>query len=140
MTTIFNSNKTNQKGFTLLEIMVAVAIIAIAFTSVLKLYTQTVAMTISSNFYAKAPFLAQKIISEWETGLATDTTQLDTGSFIEEFPGFSFELRHDTLSSDLIYSDNLSDTDRILVEVVCTILYNNGEYDYTTKALRFLPQ
>ncbi len=120
--------------------MVAVAIIAIAFTSVLKLYTQTVAMTISSNFYAKAPFLAQKIISEWETGMATDTNLPDTGTFTAEFPGFSFELKQDQLTSDSIYSENRSDTDRVLVQVVCTIHYNHGEYAYTTKALRFISQ
>ena len=140
MKNIFNFNKSDQKGFTLLEIMVAVAIIAIAFTSVLKLHTQTVAMNIASNFYAKAPLLAQKIISEWEMGLATNGSILPLSDSFEEFPGFTFETNHETIGSDSLYTENLDDNDRLLVEIVCTILYNHGEYHYTAKTLKFISQ
>jgi len=140
MKNIFNLNKSDQKGFTLLEIMVAVAIIAIAFTSVLKLHTQTVSMNIASNFYAKAPLLAQKIISEWETGMATNGSIQPLSETLEEFPGFTFETNHETIASDSLYSENLDDNDSLLVEIVCTILYNHGEYHYTTKTLKFISQ
>ncbi len=140
MKNIFNLNKSDQKGFTLIEIMVAVAIIAIAFTSVLKLHTQTVAMNIASNFYAKAPLLAQKIISEWETGMATNGSIPPLSETLEEFPGFTFETNHETLAFDSLYSEKPDDNDSLLVEIVCTILYNHGEYHYTTKALKFISQ
>lgn len=139
MKNIFTLNKPDQKGFTLLEIMVAVAIIAIAFTSVLKLHTQTVAMNIASNFHAKAPLLAQKIISEWELDMATEGSIQPYNNSLEEFPGFTFETNHEMLaSSDSLYPENLDDNDRVLVEIACTILYNHGEYQYTTKTLRFI--
>ncbi|WP_175530234.1 type IV pilus modification PilV family protein [Desulfobacula phenolica] len=132
--------KANQKGFTLLEIMVAVSIIAIAFTSVIKLHTQTVAMNIASNFYAKAPLLAQRIIAEWETGMATDTTPLAVSDYLKDFPGFAFDINHEALAFEDLYSGNPDDNDRLLVEIVCTILYNHGEYHYTAKSLRFISQ
>lgn len=140
MRDIFNLTKADQKGFTLLEIMVAVAIIAIAFTSVLKLHTRTVAMNIGSNFYTKAPLLAQKIISEWETGTATDTVPPAASDSLEDFPGFTFDINHETIASEDLYSGTPDDTAELLVKIVCTILYNHGEYRYTAKSLRFISQ
>ena len=134
-------NKPDQKGFTLLEIMVAIAIIAIAFTSVLKLHTQTVAMNIASNFYVKAPLLAQKIISEWEIDRTMDKdTTLPRNDSLKEFPGFTVDMTHETMAFDVVSSETIDDTDQVLVEIVCRILYNQGEYLYTTKALRFISQ
>jgi len=138
MKAIFNLNKKGSKGFTLLEIMVAIAIIAIAFTGILKLHAQTVAMNIASNFYAKAPLLAQKIISEWEIGMATDKTDLNLTDSLEEFSGFTFEINHEPLASDSIYPENMDANDSIVAQIVCTILYNQGEYHYTTSALSFI--
>ena len=133
-------NKSDEKGFTLLEVMVAVAIIAIAFTSVLKLHTQTVAMNIASNFYAKAPLLARKVISEWETGMAMNGSIPALSDSLEEFPGFTFEINHDALAFESLYRENQDDNDSILVEIICTIFYNQGEYHYTTKTLKFVSQ
>lgn len=137
---MFNLNKADQKGFTLLEVMVAVAIIAIAFTSILKLHTQTLTMNIASNFYAKAPLLAQKIISEWETGMVMDDAMGNFDDSLEEFPGFTFEMNHEAVISDVLYPENLEKGDSILFEIACTILYNHGEYRYTVKTLRLISQ
>ncbi len=137
---MFNLNKADQKGFTLLEVMVAVAIIAIAFTSVLKLHTQTLTMNIASNFYAKAPLLAQKVISEWETSMAMDDAMENSEDSLEEFPGFTFEMNHESIVFDSLYPENLEKGDSILFEIVCTILYNHGEYRYTVKTLRLISQ
>lgn len=118
----------------------AVAIIAIAFTSVLKLHTQTVSMNIASNFYTKAPLLAQKIISEWEAGMVLNETPPELNNSLEEFPGFTFEINHETLALDSLYPENRDDNDSLLVEIVCTVLYNQGEYHYTSKSLKFISQ
>jgi prepilin-type N-terminal cleavage/methylation domain-containing protein len=137
---MFNLNRLDQNGFTLLEVMVAIAIIAIAFTSVLKLHTQTISMNIASNFYAKAPLLAQKIISEWETGKAMEDFIPNSDDSLEEFPGFAFEINNESIVSDYLYPENLEDGDSILFEIVCTILFNQGEYRYTVKTLKFISQ
>jgi general secretion pathway protein I len=106
---------------------------------VLKLHTQTVAMNIASNFYAKAPLLARKIISEWETSSTTDDFLPPILSdSLEEFPGFTVDMSHEVLASDAVYSETRDDNDWFLVKIVCTILYNHGAYQYTTKSLRFI--
>lgn len=138
MNTIFNSNKAGQNGFTLLEIMVAIAIMAIAFTGMLKLHTQTVAMNIASSFYATAPLLAQKIIAEWEIGMATDNISPDLNNSLEEFSGFSFEINHEILSSDGIYPEQQKDNDTVVAQIICTIFFNQGEFQYTATSLAFI--
>mgnify|MGYP002725722123 CR=1 FL=1 len=129
-----------SQGFTLLEIMVAVAIIAIAFTSVLKLHSQTVAMNIASNFHVKAPLLARKVMAEWETGMATDGSIQASSDSLDGFPGFTFETNQDTIVFDALYPEKQDDSERQLVEIACTILYNHGEYQYTAKTLKFISQ
>ncbi len=56
-----------QRGFTLLEVLVALSIIAIVIVSVLRLQGQSVGMNEISRFYTTAPFLAQKKIAEIRT-------------------------------------------------------------------------
>ncbi len=130
--------KSGQKGFTLLEIMVAVAIIAIAFTSLLKLHTQSVTMDITSNFYTKAPLLAEKKISEWEIAMITGNPVPDSENESEkDFPNFSSAIHYDQLDSDSVYTENPEKDSSRLFEINCTVSYNNGEYNYTVKSLRF---
>lgn len=51
-------------GFTFLEVLVAVTIIAIVLVSALRLQGQSVTMNETTVFYATAPFLAQKKMAE----------------------------------------------------------------------------
>jgi general secretion pathway protein I len=132
--------KACNKGFTLLEILVAVAIIAIAFTGILKLYSQSVAMAIRSNFYAKAPLLAEKIIAEWEAGMMAQGTPFTIESPLEEFKGYDFEIQEQALDPGELLSENAKDGQAELVELTCTVSYNNGEFTYKTKTLKLISQ
>lgn len=53
-----------QRGFTLLEMMVALAIIAIGMLAIFRLQAQTVALAQAERFYTVAPLLAQELLSE----------------------------------------------------------------------------
>ena len=60
---------TSQKfyqGFTLLEVMVSLAILATAFTAVLKLHSDSIEMVISSQAHTKGADLAQYKMTEIE--------------------------------------------------------------------------
>lgn len=131
-------NKISQSGFTLLEVMVAVAIIAVAFTGVLKLHSQSLSMNTASNFYSKGPLLAQKVISEWETQMKTSDYSPNLEDSLEEFPGFSFKINRDSVDSENLYSGQAEDSAGKLYKVVCTVLYNSGEYKYTTETLKYI--
>ena len=57
-------------GFTLLEVMVSMAILATAFTAILKLHSDSIEMVISSQVQTKAAELAQFKMTEIEiTGI-----------------------------------------------------------------------
>ncbi len=132
-------NKPTQRGFTLLEIMVAIAIIAIALISILKLHTRTVATDMASNFYSKAPLLARKIMAEWETGMITEGSVSNLDDSCKQCPDFTYKIDYNTISSDLLSPGSTDEKDSALVKITCTISYNNSEYHYTAKSLVFIP-
>ena len=80
-----------QKGFTLLEVMVALSIIAIVLVSVYKMHAQTVSMNNEVRFYATAPMLAQIKIAEIESENLKDIGD-DSGDFGDEFPDYRWNI------------------------------------------------
>jgi general secretion pathway protein I len=82
----------NKSGFTLLEVMVAVAILAIATVTLLGAQSQSVSIAASARFDTMASLLAQWKMSDL---LLQDFDQLvdDEGNFGEDYPHFSWNLR-----------------------------------------------
>jgi len=58
------AQKRCREGFTLLEVLLSVSIIAIVLVSALRLQGQSVTMNESARFYSTAPFLAQQKMAE----------------------------------------------------------------------------
>jgi general secretion pathway protein I len=90
-----------REGFTLIEVMVALAIIAIALTSVFKKHGQTLSMSHSSRFYTMAPLLCQKKLSEIEQEELTKPLD-ESGDFGESFPGFSWRVTVERVESEAL--------------------------------------
>ncbi len=78
-------------GFTLLEVMVAVAIIAIALTTLFGSQTQSVALAGEARFYTTAPLLAQEKMSALLAAGLADATA-DSGGFGDDFPGYRWRV------------------------------------------------
>ena len=78
-------------GFTLLEVMMAMAIIAIALTAIMGSQSQSVTIANEVRFNTTAPLLAQTRIAEVEIN-EPDELVSDSGSFGEDFPGYSWQL------------------------------------------------
>ena len=78
-------------GFTLLEVMVAMAIIAIALTAVFGSQSQSLTLASEAKFSTTAAFLAQSKMAEIEAQKPEDLTS-DSGDFGEDFPGYLWEL------------------------------------------------
>jgi general secretion pathway protein I len=64
--------KRRDQGFTLLEVMVAMAIIAIAMTAVLNSQSQSISLASEAKFSTTATLLAQMKIAEMSRGNPQD--------------------------------------------------------------------
>ncbi|MFC1823015.1 prepilin-type N-terminal cleavage/methylation domain-containing protein [Thermodesulfobacteriota bacterium] len=90
---------SHRAGFTLLEVMVALAILATAFTAVLRLHSDSMELVISSRISSKAAELAQFKMTEIKnTGLKS--LPFLSGSFSEFAPDYVWEARVEPTSFD----------------------------------------
>ena len=124
-------NLQSDFGFTLLEIMVAVSIIAIVLVSIYKMQAQTISMNYEARFYATAPLLAQFKMTEQETKSLKDLTS-DSGNFGDDFPSYSW-----SMAVDDVESEALDNTAKDLKKIDVTIFLNNDEFTYSLRTYRF---
>lgn len=111
-----------QKGFTLLEIMIAVAIIAIALTTLLGSQSQSVYFANSVKFETMATLLAQSKMSEL---VREDSFSLSSnnGDFGDDFPGYTWEA---TVGDIVIEGIDVSD---YLKQIDLTVAWGVHRYD-----------
>jgi general secretion pathway protein I len=124
----------SKAGFTLLEIMAAISIIAIVLVTVYRLHAQTLSMNYSARFYATAPMLAQKKMVEIESE-GQEKLSDDSGEFGDEFPGYRWQIAVEDVESEALgnVAENLKKID-ILVTL------NNDEFAYRVRAYKFLQE
>jgi len=123
-------------GFTLLEVMVALGIMAIVLTSVYRLQAQTLSMSLESRFYAQAPLLARSALTRYEETARREQRPLatDQGDFGREFPGYAWKITVDEAPSQTLGADISRDMKRI--QVIVTL--NGGQYAYGMRTYRFV--
>lgn len=86
---------SQELGFTLLEVMIAVAVLAIALTSLLGSQSASVGLATETRFHVQAPLLARKQLAELVAGGELISSEGEVG---EEFPGFHWELQAEEVS------------------------------------------
>jgi general secretion pathway protein I len=130
---MWRSKTREASGFTLLEVMIATAIIAIALVAALGSQSQSVSLASEAKFATTVAFLAQKKMAELE---AEDPKHLrsDSGDFGEDFPGYRWESEVDDVS--------LAGSDKDHIKKIRLSVYraeNDGlKYDLTL--YRFVPK
>lgn len=80
-----------EKGFTLMEVMVAMAILAIALVSIFQLQSQSISMATDSRFLTTAALLAQSKMVEVETQ-STLSNKTESGDFGPDYPQYTWQL------------------------------------------------
>ena len=127
--------RKEDPGFTLLEVMVAIALIAIALTAVLGSQSQSVSLAGEARFNTTATLLAQSKMAQIELQDPEDLTA-DSGDFEEDFPGYTWHLSVSDVMLDR--PENVSDH---LKQVDLTISWGEDEQlQYALRVYRFSPK
>ena len=92
-------------GFTLLEVMVSLSIIAIVLVSIMRLQGQTISMNETIRFYTIAPLLAQSKMSEISQDPLAAIS--DSGDFGTDFSGYTWEAQILDLNIDVVESPEI---------------------------------
>ena len=117
-------------GFTLLEVMVALAVLAIALTSIYRLQSQTAMMSVSARFYSLAPQLARAKLAEIERQEFKDIAS-GSGDFGDDYPGYNWTVAVEDVPTDLI-----TDNKYHWVAITLTISQHE-ENSYQLRTFRF---
>ena len=125
-----------SRGFTLLEVMIAVAIIAIALMAVLGSQSQGLSLAGESRFNRTAALLAQGKMAEIEVVKDQRDLNSDSGDFGDEFPGYTWQLSvHEVLFGG---AEMISDR---LKQIELEVSWGSDElYQYRLRLYRFFPK
>ena len=129
---IGGSYQGTASGFTLLEVMVAMAIMAIVLVSVYRMHSQTLTMNAAARFYTQAPMLAQSKLAQLE-GDSSEIVAGDSGDFGDKFPGYTWRI-----STDEVSSEALGEIGADLKRIDMTVSFNSDEYVYDVRTYRFM--
>ncbi len=91
----------NREGFTLLETVVAISLVAIALLAVFKLHLQTLSISGKTKFYSLAPLLAEKKLSELRLKSYDEFSEF-SGNFDEDFPAYKWDMEVEDVDSDIL--------------------------------------
>jgi general secretion pathway protein I len=126
---LLNISQKNR-GFTLLEVMISVAIIAIALTALLGSQTQSIFFANSAKFGTMAALLAQQKMSEITIQDPTSLTS-DSGDFGDDYPGYTWEATVSDVSLEGI--ETLAD---YLKQIDLTVAW--GGYSYSIRLFHYV--
>ncbi len=99
-----NTSMRNNKGFTLLEVMLSLSIISISLMVIIHSFSLAISVKNSVNNYSKAIFLSEKKLSEIK--LSGSDKMENNGKFLEPFERFNWQIKADrTNFSDLAKID-----------------------------------
>lgn len=130
-----SSKGKKKNGFTLLEVLVALGILAIVLVSVYRLHSQTISMNMESRFYIQAPLLARSALTRFERSKQPELVS-SQGDFGRDFPGYTWKIDVENTVSIPLGPELSKDIKRIDVAVSL----NQGQYTYAFRTYRLLRQ
>ncbi|MDO9042194.1 MAG: prepilin-type N-terminal cleavage/methylation domain-containing protein [Desulfocapsaceae bacterium] len=117
-------------GFTLLEVMIAISLLAIALTTLFGSQSQSVSLGSTTKFNIQAPFLAQQKLAEFTR--TTDRLASDSGDFGDKFPGYQWKI--ETEDANLEASQILSKLEDTFQRVTLTVSWGDNHYVYQVQS------
>lgn len=125
----------SRSGFTLLEVMVAVAIMAIALVAVFGSQSQSLFFATEAKFATTSVFLAQGKMAEAETEEPADLGS-GSGDFGDDFPGYRWERQ----VSDPYISEPEGVSDHLKQVDLTVYIGDRDQAQYGLRLYRFVPE
>lgn len=117
------------RAFTLLEVMVAVAIIAVALVTLLGSQSRSLSYATEAKFNIVAPMLASLKLAEVERG--NEAIADDEGDFGEEFSGYSWKMEVEDAELELEAPVKMA---RPLRKIQLSVLWSGSPFSHTLTA------
>jgi general secretion pathway protein I len=130
--------KVKKNGFTLLEVMVALSIVASVMVPLLVSQSEGISIQDETKFRTTAALLAQKKISEIEVK-GKDDLIADYGDFGDDFPDYFWEIKIQDLSFPEIDEDAQEYT-KYLKQIDLNVYRGEKKrYQYALRLYMFFP-
>lgn len=127
--------KKRVSGFTLLEVMVAMAIIAVALTAVLRVQAQSLSLAGEARFHTTAPLLAKSRMAVIMAA-APEELRSDSGDFGEDFADYSWQASVEELTID-----SPGEFLNLIRKIDLSVIWNNSEtFKYNIRFYRYVPE
>ena len=127
--------REKKSGFTLLEVMVAISLMAIALTAVLGSQSQGVSLASEAKFNTTATLLAQGKMAQIELATPEDLIS-DSGDFGEDFPGYLWQLT----VRDIVL-DEAEDASDYVKQIDLEVFWGEKKrYYYRLRLYQFFPK
>ena len=117
----------NKRAFTLLEVMVAVSIIAIALVALFGSQSRSLSHATEAHFNVIAPMLASGKLAELESEKAAPEN--DEGDFGDEFQGYSWKIETESATFDS--PEALANLEKPLQKIELTVLWGETNFNYS---------
>lgn len=119
--------RIGKAGFTLLEVLIAIAILAVTLTVIFGSQSQSLSLATEARFKTRAAFLLESKIAEIEAG--TLDMYSSEGDFGDDFPGFQWEtdVEDVALTEPFLAGDPIAALKRIKI----TITWKDSPYAYS---------
>jgi len=123
-----SKSSAGREGFTLLEVMISISIIAITLTTLFGSQSQSLNLAAEIRFNTVASLLSRQKIAEFQSGTAGFIS--DGGDFSEEFPGYAWKTIIE--QADLDMFNEYEEPENPLYRVELTVSWNDDEFSYLT--------
>ncbi|MFT5700789.1 MAG: general secretion pathway protein I [Desulforhopalus sp.] len=116
-----------EKAFTLLEVMIAVSIIAIALVALFGSQSKSLSQATEAHFNNVAPMLASLKLAEIQSRIIP--LESDAGDFDEDFSGYSWKI--EVSDAPLESFETLDNLEKPLQQVTLTVSWSETKYTYS---------
>ena len=119
------TDRRSNAGFSMLEVMVALTIMAIVLVAVYRMHSQTLSMAAAARFQTEAPLLAQRKLAQIES--SGESIGPDSGDFGEDFEGYRWQVEVED-----VVSEALGEVSQDLKRIDLTVSSDAGSFEVRT--------